>query len=613
MSVSTYYAENKQYGRRPETDAQCIDVTCERQMNGVMNRHARFIEENQLLIREDWELFIAQFTSAADDRDRGWRGEYFGKMMRGSCMTYQYTRNEALYRLLSDVAEQMLAAQDDVGRFSTYSPACAFSGWDLWCRKYVLLGLLHFHEICRDGALREKITAALTRHLDDIVAHIGGDKLDLGRTSDHWRGINSASLLEPVMRMYNLTGKASYLAFARYIIDFLTRDGTHIFSLAAENKLYPYQYPVTKAYEMMSCFEGLAEYYRATGEKKWKTAVINFADSVRRSDITVIGCAGCAEEQFNHAAAAQTDTDYTGVMQETCVTVTWMKLCQQLLLLTGEAKYADDIEQSYYNALCGAVNTEKIQANGGFLFDSYSPLTLGRRGRLVGGYKNISDTKYYGCCVAIGAAGTALPLLTAVTATNSGAAVNFYEGGSVTAGGFTLVTETQYPAEGRVKITVAEAEPGERVLSLRIPAFSGVKTRVSINGKPQAIGPRGEEAFYLPLSRAWASGDVIEIDLDMNPRLIRPCGVEGKEKTKRYFAILYGPLVMARDARLTGVCRPVSPDGSLTVIPRDCGGIDCIIRARVSVGTEELDMIDYGSAGKTWDEASLTEAWIRCE
>ena len=48
-------------------------------------------------------------------------------------------------------------------------------------------------------------------------------------------------------------------------------------------------------------------------------------------------------------------------MQETCVTVTWIKLCYQLLRITGDSVYADEIEKSVYNALYGAVNTEKVK------------------------------------------------------------------------------------------------------------------------------------------------------------------------------------------------------------------------------------------------------------
>ena len=69
------------------------------------------------------------------------------------------------------------------------------------------------------------------------------------------------------------------------------------------------------------------EYYRVTGVEKWKLAVIRFAKRVFASDITVIGCAGCTHELFDHSDVRQLDAAEKGVMQETCVTVTWMKLC----------------------------------------------------------------------------------------------------------------------------------------------------------------------------------------------------------------------------------------------------------------------------------------------
>ena len=53
-------------------------------------------------------------------------------------------------------------------------------------------------------------------------------------------------------------------------------------------------------------------------------------------EISIIGCSGCTHELFDHTAVRQTQTDYEGIVQETCVTVTWMKFCMQLLTLTGD-------------------------------------------------------------------------------------------------------------------------------------------------------------------------------------------------------------------------------------------------------------------------------------
>ncbi len=613
MLTKEYYSQNKQYGSRYTTDAQAVSTSDGRSYGGVMDRQARFIEKNQLFDREAWGLFVHQFRTHSDTDDIGWRGEYFGKMMRGASMTYQYTRNEELYSLLTETAEEMLAVQDEMGRFSTYTLEREFNGWDLWSRKYVILGFLHYHEICRDGKLRQRIEEALMRHLDYVVEHIYGNRVDLSKTAAHWGGINSASILEPTMRMYNLTGKQSYLDFAEYIIDFLTNGKMNIFAQALKNEILPYQYPVVKAYEMMSCFEGLIEYYRATGKEWCKTAVINFVEAVAESDISIIGCAGCKHELFNHTAAMQTDTDYKGIMQETCVTVTWMKLCNQLLMLTGEAKYADRIERSLYNALYGAINSEKVTVNGGYMFDSYSPLTLGVRGRVLGGNRDISPTRRYGCCVAIGAAGTALPLLTAVTATKKGITVNYYEKGTVSLDGIELKIETEYPIDPKVIITVTKGADGEWEIALRIPYFSGADTKLLLNGEAYPFEAKEGEGFYATINREWTEGDRIELNFDMSLRILRPMGVEGKPETKDFFAVMYGPLVLARDARVSEVGTAVKLSERLGLTPQSVSDVDCLFGANVTIGNETLPMIDYGSAGKTWSEESLTEAWIKTE
>lgn len=101
----------------------------------------RFVQDKQLKDPQLWQLAAEQFTAPVDDADLGWRGEYWGKLMRGACMTWEYTRDAALYQLLADTVDALLDCQDEAGRISTYSPAQEFQGWDLWCRKYVLLGL----------------------------------------------------------------------------------------------------------------------------------------------------------------------------------------------------------------------------------------------------------------------------------------------------------------------------------------------------------------------------------------------------------------------------------------------------------------------------------------
>lgn len=574
---------------------------------GIQDRNARFVEENQLLLGEYWKLFVKQFKGTPDDHDDGWRCEYFGKMMRGASITYKYTQNEELYHLLTETAEDMLTAQDGLGRFSTYSIENEFNGWDMWGRKYVLLGFLHYCEICRDPSLEARITEALIKHLDYITEHIGKGKKEIGNTSEHWKSVNSASILEPTLIMYRKTGKKNYLEFAEYLIDYLENGEAGIFKCAYEDKLDPFEYPVNKAYEVMSCFEGLLEYYEITGDEKSLKTVLNFAKRLKNSDITLIGSAGCFYEQFDNSALTQTDSDIKCIMQETCVTVTWMKLCHRLLKVTGDVRYADEIERSAYNALYGAVNTLKRKNAKGesFVFDSYSPLLLSRRSREVGGYKNIAENKYYGCCVAIGAHGTGMVPLYAARADENKLIIDFYESGTVDDGGFLLELQTAYPLGGEVKVSVKSAPEKAARLSFRIPEFTVGKASAEINGSVSEINGR-----YLEAERVWHCNDVITLHFDMSPRLVKPLGRPGKPASKNYVAVEYGPLVLARDARIGAVGTLVGSSDTLTVTPCDKGDFPCEFMADVTIGDNSFKMIDYMSAGKTWDEQSLTEAWL---
>lgn len=160
------------------------------------------------------------------------------------------------------------------------------------------------------------------------------------------------------MKLYNITEEERYLDFATHIVNEGGTDIGNIFDLAYDNKLYPYQYPYTKAYEMTSCFEGLLEYYKITENEKYKESVINFAERILESDFTIIGGCGCEGECLDNSTISQADSSNHEVMQETCVTVTMMKFFYNLNCFTGDPKYADAFERSMYNAFLGSINTE---------------------------------------------------------------------------------------------------------------------------------------------------------------------------------------------------------------------------------------------------------------
>lgn len=619
--------------------------------HGMMDQYVRYIEEFQLLRTDLWKRFVQQFKEDAD-YDAGWRGEYWGKMMRGACFIYAYSEDETLYQVLKDSVEDMLSTQDEYGRISSYGIDHEFDGWDIWGRKYVLLGMQYFLEICKDTVLSDRIIKSMCRQVDYIMTKIGDPakgKLLLTKATRHWRGLNSSSLLEPVVRLYRLTKEEKYLDFASYIVECGGTDVVNIFDLAYEDKLYPYQYPVTKAYEMTSCFEGLLEYYRVTGIEKYKTSIVNFANKILESDFTIIGCCGCTHELFDHSSVRQANTNNGVIMQETCVTVTMMKFFYQMTLLTGEAKYVDAFEISLYNAYLGAINTEKVieptilknhpdWSMEPLPFDSYIPLTAGTRGNGIGGLKVMSDNHYYGCCACIGSAGLGLVPRMAMLSSRQGFVINLFIDGSmqtITSSGNQLIfrTETTYPVSGRIKISIDMEKTEWFELLIRIPAWS-VQTEVAVNGERVAA-----ENGYTKIGRSWHTGDVVELQLDMRTKVIYPVSYghqvlmnkvvwganymiptydEEDPTAKNHIALRRGPVILAQENRLG-----YSVDEPVDIFIREDGYVDITFpEKKIAVYENILELevpltdgnrmhvTDYASAGKLWTKESKMAAWM---
>ena len=207
--------------RAAERHARCCadfdrlrpDTYANYRFEGVLADTLAFTKQSQLMSVDHWTRFVNQFRTDADAAKRGWRGEYWGKMMRGACFVCATTRDPELFAVLRATVEDMLTASDATGRISSYSVETEYDGWDLWCRKYVMLGMEYFWEICDDEDLKSRIVCSLRGQADAILAHIGPEeegKKPITRATRNWRGLNSVSILEPMVRLYHLTGEQKY-------------------------------------------------------------------------------------------------------------------------------------------------------------------------------------------------------------------------------------------------------------------------------------------------------------------------------------------------------------------------------------------------------------------
>ena len=532
-------------------------------------------------------------------------GEMWGKAVRSGCMFYRYTQDPELKSILKATVEDLLSVQNPNGSISCTPEEQQPGGenGDLWERKYVMLGLDEYYRWVEQNPA---VLEALKKHADCLIAQIGHapktEIVDLGWSATNIGHeachIESSTLLEPFMRLYNWTGEQRYLDFASYIVE---SGGTKHFDLiqqACDNTL-PYKmsghYP--KAYEMMSMFEGVVEYYRATGDERCKQAFMNLYDNIRKNEITIIGNAGAdqpyhpyvAGEAWGNTAFEQTNPDITRMM-ETCVGVTWLKFCSQIMRLTGDPSPVDEIEKYVYNGLLGAMKP----SGDGF---SYVNLLNGNKVVNYGWGWHFGDF-YVTCCNLNGPMGLAYIPYVAVMEDDRGPIVNLYNASEIDMTTprkrpLKLSLETDFPLTGNVIIEVTPEKKEEFTLKLRIPSWSA-NTVVKVNGKTQEVAP----GTYAELTRKWQAGDRIEVAFDM---------------TCRVQAVVWGPIVLARDQN-------IDPDYDKPVrIIADENGIVKIKKVNPTLPTTriefavptadgEIRMTDYASVNG-WEGAQIC-TWL---
>jgi DUF1680 family protein len=539
-----------------------------------------------------------------------WQTEFWGKWILSAIASWEYTHDPEMLAIIKTAVSGLLATQTPDGYIGNYSPQAQLAHWDIWGRKYTLLGLLAYYDISSD----KKALEACCKLADHLMTQVGDGKADIVKTGNY-RGMPSSSILEPMVLLYRHTGEKKYLDFAKYIVgQWETNDGPKLISKAISGVDVADRFPFPKewwtwengqkAYEMMSCYEGLLELYRVTGENNYLKAAEMAVQNIIDKEINVAG-SGSAFECFYHGAQRQTEPTYHTM--ETCVTFTWIKLCNNLLRLTGNPLYADQIEKTVYNALLASMKVDGSQ------IAKYSPL----EGMHHQGENQCNMP--INCCNANGPrAFTLIPKMAYMSSGNE-IFVNLYSASKAAIAvspknKVTIEQTTDYPVTDRIDLTLQPEKPQAFTLALRIPAWS-VQSSILINDSPVEGIKSGN---YQKISRIWKAGDKVTLQLDMSARLMVLNG---------YQAIMRGPVLLARDSRFndgfvdeTAVIQQKDQVVELQASKDKPQGIWMAFTAPLVLGSDlegeyrdahPVHFCDFGSAGNTWSPDVRYRVWIK--
>jgi DUF1680 family protein len=455
-----------------------------------------------------------------------WDGEHVGKWLHAATLAWANTGDPELRKKLDYVAAELPKCQLADGYLGTYEEKDRWTLWDVWAHKYNLIGLITYMRYT--GNMEPLPTC---RRMADLLCKTFGDepgKRDIILAGQHM-GMAPTSVLEPMVLLYRMTGEAQYLDFCKYILrSWENPNGPKIVSTLLKEKRVD-KVGNGKAYEMLSCLNGALEYYRTTGENKILQACLNAWKDIVDHRLYITGTASYRE--FFHDNYDLPNVNNVG---ETCVTVTWLQFNAQLLRLTGEARFAEQLEKLVLNQLFGA------QCPDGSAWGYYVQMQ---------GRKPYSSTLDGHCCLSSGPRGVALIPTFAVSTGADGVVVNLYETGEAKlklrdGTEVSLATDTKYPTDGTIRMTVSSAFEREFAVKLRIPSWCS-DSSLEVNRKkiPLKIGSDG----YAAINREWNAGDQIVLQLKLEPRV-----VIGDHKNEGRLAVLYGPLVLAVDSALAG-------------------------------------------------------------
>jgi DUF1680 family protein len=499
------------------------------------------------------------------------------KALEGACHSLCQHDDPALQRRVDGILDRILAAQQDDGYLISYFIAKEpDKKWTDMRTNHEMYNAGHFFEFAVAHHQLHGDTKALDaakRFADHIDRTFGpGKRYDVG-------GHQEIELA--LVKLYRATGEQRYLDLCRFLLD--ERGHAH----GTERKPFtpgPFVPPARK--------EGLTdhEYSRVVWRAKlyWRNGRMQdhkpllqqaeavghavragytyaaMADIARFSDAPEY--AGAVRTLWNDVVSRKMYlTGGIGTAQygdegfgdpyllpnktycESCASIANVLWQHRMNLMDGDAKYADVMELVLYNS---AISGLSLTGDGFFYQNPLESRNGAQRPDWIG----------LACCPTNHARLTPQVGGMVYARKDADLRVNLYAAGTATidmGGGkpVGLTQETEYPWDGRVKLTVKPEAPATFDLCLRIPGWTrgqpvpsdlyrGDQTNppavsLAVNGEPVEAAP-GKDG-YVRITRAWQPGDVVELNLPMPVRRIQ--AHENLAENRGKVALMRGPVV----------------------------------------------------------------------
>lgn len=375
------------------------------------------------------------------------------------------------------------------------------------------------------------------KYADCVVREVGDKPGQVVRVPGH-------QIAEMALaKLYLVTGNKNYLDLAKFFLDkrgYTTRKDAYS---QAHKPVVEQDEAVGHAVRAAYMYSGMADVAALTGDTAYIRAIDRIWENVVDKKLYITG--GIGATSHGEAFGKNYELPNMSAYCETCAAIGNVYWNYRLFLLYGESKYYDVLERTLYNGLISGVSLD----GGSFFYPN--PLES------TGQHKR---QPWFGCACCPSNISRFIPSLPGyVYAVKDDALyINLFMSNTsrikVDGKMLTVTQTTAYPWDGNIKIEVSPKGKQHVDMKIRIPGwvqgnvvpgdlYKYIDKKspgyvVKVNGQPV----KSElEKGYFTISRDWKKGDVVEVILNMEARIVK--ANDKVEADKGRISVERGPLV----------------------------------------------------------------------
>lgn len=619
-----------------------VDLASVRWTNGFWAD--QFETCRQVTLPRLWELAdpwawhnmqVAAGLKVGEAQGCDWEDAWIYKWIESACYLYSQTRDPDLIEQTDRIIGVIAKAQQSDGYLAT----------QITLRGRERFAAYYHHEVYTMGHL---LTAACAHHRITgktsflEIAQRVADYLHKQYTAgDNPNMVNcpvNPSVIMGAVELYRTTGNKKYLELANVVINNRGRKRppaghTEWGRVLGNTDLNQDRVPLRESKEVVGhavfwsyLFAGATDAYMESGDESLMTALERLWLDLLQSKMYITGGVSpvhkglssrmtpdgrrtILNDGIHEGIGLPYDLPNATAYNETCGQIGNLMWNWRMLATTGEARFADMMEQTLYNSVLSGINvsgqgwsyTNPLHWNG----EDHVLMSQDSHQRFDPGMKHI-------CCP------TNLMRTVAswhgylYTTGDDGLWVHHY-GASVFDGQLAdgrklkITQKTRYPWDGEIRLSIDAVDTGERFpIALRIPGWADGAS-ASVNGR--TMNATVEAGSYIFINRTWQDGDLIDLNL---PTPVKMMTADPRiENARGQVAVMRGPIVyclesidLPDDVRLDDVHLPRDAQWTVEHESNLLGGVTVL---KTTVAVVERSSV-AGEGYRTSPYSELTSA-----